>query len=125
VPLPIQLDYDRGVPVYRQIYDAVLSALASGELGSDEQLPTIHDLASRLEVNPNTVARAYRELEADKYIFSRRGRGSFPAATAPPRLPDRKKILRTLFREAVTEAARHRISPEEMVETFRRMLCET
>jgi DNA-binding transcriptional regulator YhcF (GntR family) len=50
MPLELALDYDRGVPVYRQIYEAVLSALASGELEKAEQLPTIHELAGAPEI---------------------------------------------------------------------------
>ncbi len=77
MPLNLKLDYDRGVPVYRQIFDAVLTSLANGELSKEDQLPTIHALASKLEVNPNTVARAYRELEGAGYIVSKRGLGSY------------------------------------------------
>ena len=124
MPLNLKLDYDRGVPVYRQIFDAVLASLANGELSKEDQLPTIHALASKLEVNPNTVARAYRELEGEGYIVSKRGLGSFPSP-APTKQPDKKKVLRKLYEQAVAEAARYRISPDEMVETFRRMSCET
>jgi GntR family transcriptional regulator len=124
VSLTLKLDYDRGVPVYRQIFDAVINALANGDLHKEEQLPTIHALASKLEVNPNTVARAYRELEGAGYIVSKRGLGSFPSPAAS-KPPDKKKVLRALYEQAVAEAARYRISPEEMVETFRRMSCAT
>lgn len=84
MPLELDIDYDRGVPVYRQIYEAVITALASGALDREEQLPTIHELAHQLEINPNTVARAYRELEQAGHIVAHRGRGTFPAAEQPP-----------------------------------------
>jgi GntR family transcriptional regulator len=88
MPLPVlQLRYDAGVPVYRQICDAVLLALAHGELRRDEQLPTIHELARQLDVNPNTVVRAYRELERGGHLVAERGRGTFAAgATRPPKV---------------------------------------
>jgi GntR family transcriptional regulator len=123
--LRMTLDYDRGVAIYRQIFDAVVSALASGELESDEQLPTIHELAAQLEINPNTVVRAYRDLESAGYVVSKRGRGTFPVETPAKRLPDRKRIIRDLYDRVVTEAARHRISPDELIENFRRIRCGT
>ena len=120
MPLRILLDYDRGLPVYRQIYEAVLSALAAGNLDHDEQLPTIHDLAAELEINPNTVARAYRELEGDGYIVGKRGVGTFPAEAPDVSAADRESILRSIFDRAVGEAARHRIGVEEIIRYFRK-----
>jgi GntR family transcriptional regulator len=125
MPLRMELDYDRGVPVYRQIFEAVVSALASGELGHDERLPTIHELAGLLEINPNTVVRAYRDLESEGWVVSQRGRGTFPVEAAKKKLPDRTRIMRELYDRVVAEAARHRIGPEELIETFRRLQCGT
>ena len=121
--LVLRLDYDRGVPIYRQIYEAVVGALATGGLDRGEQLPTIHELAGRLEINPNTVARAYRELEADGYIVGKRGVGTFPAeeepaAASPP--ADRERVLRGIFERAWADAARHRIGLSELRAYFRK-----
>ena len=118
--LDLRLDYDRGVPVYRQIYEAVVAALAEGRLDRGEQLPTIHELAGRLEINPNTVARAYRELERDGYIIGKRGVGTF--STEPDEAPpaDRRQVLRGIFDRALAEAARHRIGVDELREYFRK-----
>jgi GntR family transcriptional regulator len=120
VPLPLDIDYDRGLPVYRQIYEAVTQALASGALGRDEQLPTIHELANRLEINPNTVARAYRELEQDGHIVGHRGKGTFPAAdrVSPA---NKDEILRTIYDNTVVQAAQHGISAAEVVRYFRKV----
>jgi len=120
VPFDLQIDYDRGVPVYRQIYDAITAALASGALARDEQLPTIHELAKRLAINPNTVARAYRELDAAGYISTQRGKGSFPTDT-PPALDDKDGALRSIYDRAVSEAARHGIGAPELVRYFRKV----
>jgi GntR family transcriptional regulator len=119
VPVTLQIDYDRGVPVYRQIYEAVTAALATGTLARDEQLPTIHELAGRLEINPNTVARAYRELDQDGYIISQRGRGTFPAPHREASAADKRPVLRTIYDKAVAEAARHGIAAVEVVRFFR------
>src|SRR5512138_502230 len=110
MPLDIHIDYDRGVPVYRQIYEAVTAALASGTLARDEQLPTIHELAHRLAINPNTVARAYRDLDQDGYIVSQRGRGTFPSEERTASAADKQRALRTIFDRAIAEAARHGIA---------------
>jgi GntR family transcriptional regulator len=119
-PLDLELDYDRGVPVYRQIYEAVVAALAGGALERDEQLPTIHDLARRLDVNPNTVAHAYRELERDGYLVSRRGRGTFAAEIEAPPAGARRAILAEILDRALAEAARNRIGAEEALRFFRK-----
>ena len=120
MPLEFTIDYDSGVAVYRQIHDAVLAALATGGLKTEEQLPTIHELARRLDINPNTVARAYRELERAGHLVARRGKGTF-AAEAPARdVGNREQVLRGIFDRAVAEAARHRISAAEVVDFFRK-----
>ena len=121
MPLALQIDYDRGVPVYRQIYEAVTAALASGALARDEQLPTIHDLAQRLTINPNTVARAYRDLDQDGYISSQRGRGTFPAPSRAPTADDKRRMLRSIYDKAVAEAAGHGIAAAEVVRFFHKV----
>jgi GntR family transcriptional regulator len=121
VPFDVEINYDRGVPVYRQIYEAITQALASGVLARDEQLPTIHELADRLSINPNTVARAYRELDQDGFIVSHRGRGTFPAAERLPTPSDRDDLLRAIYDKAVVEAARHGIGAVDLVRYFRKV----
>jgi GntR family transcriptional regulator len=125
MPFDVELDYDRGIPVYRQIYEAVARALASGRLAASEQLPTIHELATRLGINPNTVVRAYKDLERDGYIVARRGRGTFTS----PRLPAAamaagadEGVLRGIYERAMVEAASHRIAPKRVVAFFRKAL---
>lgn len=121
MPLALHIDYDRGVPVYRQIYEAVTAALASGALARDEQLPTIHELANKLAINPNTVARAYRELDRDGYIVSQRGVGTFPSPERVPNAADKHRALRAIFDRAVAEAATHGISAVEVIRFFHKV----
>jgi GntR family transcriptional regulator len=124
LPFEMQLDYDRGLPVYRQIYEAVVQALSTGRLAKDEQLPTIHDLAARLDINPNTVARAYRDLERDGHIVAKRGRGTFPAAQLRPSEGDREAILHDIYTRALADGARHAIGAREIIRYFRKALHE-
>jgi GntR family transcriptional regulator len=120
VPFVPRLDYDSGVPVYRQIFDTVVLALAKGELQPDDQLPTIHELARALGVNPNTVARAYRDLEQNGYVVAERGRGTFPAKRARPPVPKRDSLLKGIVERALGECARHGLGQGDLLEYLRR-----
>jgi GntR family transcriptional regulator len=72
-----RLDLRSGVPVYRQIIDQVLGGMASRALAPGDQLPTVRQLAVDLSINPNTVIRAYRELEIREVITTQQGTGTF------------------------------------------------
>jgi GntR family transcriptional regulator len=74
-----RLDPHSGVPVYRQIIDQVLAGIAAGSLASGDQLPTVRQVAVDLAINPNTVVRAYRELEIRGVIETQQGMGTFVA----------------------------------------------
>jgi len=70
-----------GIPVYLQLKEQILHAISRGSLKIGDQLPTVREVAVDLSINPNTVNRAYAELERDGYLTSRRGRGTFIAET--------------------------------------------
>jgi GntR family transcriptional regulator len=72
-----RLDLKSGVPVYRQLIDQVLVAVASGALAAGDQLPTVRQLAVDLSINPNTVVRAYKELEIRGMLTTQQGTGTF------------------------------------------------
>jgi GntR family transcriptional regulator len=123
VPLPpLTLDYESGVPVYRQIQDAVVNALARQQLRPDEPLPTIHQLARELDVNPNTVARAYRELEQAGHVVGMRGRGTFPvpATAAKASSTARESELRKIAARALAECVRQGFTAAELVSVFKK-----
>src|SRR5882724_1135284 len=73
----LRLDLQSGVPVYRQLIDQVYGGIASGSLAVGDQLPTVRQLAVDLSINPNTVARAYRELELGGLLETHQGTGTF------------------------------------------------
>jgi GntR family transcriptional regulator len=75
-----RLDLHSGVPVYRQLIDQVRGGIASGSLGVGDQLPTVRQLAVDLSINPNTVVRAYRELELGGLLETHQGTGTFISA---------------------------------------------
>jgi len=76
-PFGFRLDLNSGVPAYRQIIDQVTGGLAAGTLSGGEQLPTVRQVAVDLSINPNTVMRAYRELEIRGILDSVQGTGTF------------------------------------------------
>jgi GntR family transcriptional regulator len=85
------LDQHSGVPAYRQIIDQVLGGIAAGTLRPGDQLPTVRQLAVDLAINPNTVVRAYRELEIREVLATQQGTGTF--------LTDKKPLANGLERE--------------------------
>ena len=80
MPAVLTVDPRSGVPIYLQIIEQIKRSVALGVLAPGEQLPTVKQLALDLTVNPNTVARAYRDLERDSVIETAPGRGSFVRA---------------------------------------------
>ena len=75
----IQLNYRDTRPFYQQIKDNVRQLVVSGALKKDEKLPSVRDMAASLAINPNTIHRAYRELESEGYIYTLSGKGTFVA----------------------------------------------
>ena len=76
----IVLDYRDSRPLYQQVTDSLRRMMLTGLLEPDEKLPSVRSLATQLAINPNTSQRAYAELEAEGYIYSVAGRGSFVSA---------------------------------------------
>ena len=97
----IQLNFRDSRPIYEQLRDGIRRLILSGVLPEDSRLPSVRELAGRLAINPNTIQRAYRELEAEGCICSVPGRGSFVSATAAAAAARQKEL-----REALGAAAR-------------------
>ena len=76
----IHLDYRDGRPIYQQVLDGFRDQIRAGIVGEGERMPSVRELAGLLAINPNTIQRAYRELESDGFIYSVSGKGSFAAA---------------------------------------------
>jgi len=109
-----------GTPIYLQIVNQVKYAVASGRLAPGEQLPPVRRLAEQLLVNPNTVARAYRELESAGVVVARHGAGVFLAEHAPSL--GKRERQRILFDRAdllLAEARHLGVDVEELIELIR------
>ncbi|MCR5468764.1 MAG: GntR family transcriptional regulator [Lachnospiraceae bacterium] len=98
----IQLNYRDSKPIYEQIKDGFRHLIVSGALKQDEKLPSVREIASRLAINPNTIQRAYKELETEGYTYTISGKGSFVSQVSA-QTDGRIKKLYEKFDEIVKE----------------------
>jgi GntR family transcriptional regulator len=113
-----RVEYNSGIPVYRQIINQAFAAVAAGTFQPGDQLPTIRALSERLNVNPNTVAKAYRELELKGIIVSERGSGSFIQEQKPAPTPgarEKKAKLKDLYHRLLADAASSGLTESELL----------
>ncbi|HWI65472.1 MAG TPA: GntR family transcriptional regulator [Symbiobacteriaceae bacterium] len=119
------IDPSSGTPIYRQLVDQVRQAVASGVLRAGDRLPSVRDLAIELAVNPNTIAKAYQELERESVIETPRGKGSF-IADRDHKVSEDERLRQ--FAEAadklVADAYRLRIDSERAAAIFRERIAE-
>ena len=109
----ISLNYRDSRPIYEQIRDGLRKLIVTGALATDEKLPSVRALAAQLAINPNTIQRAYTELEQEGYIYSVPGKGSFAAGNAGAGA-QRKKELEAQLRETVRELRYLGVGREEL-----------
>lgn len=98
----ISINYRDSRPIYEQVKDNFRQLIISGALPADSKMPSVRELAAGLTINPNTIQRAYRELEAEGYICSVPGRGSF-VCQRDAALDARRAELLSRFDELVSE----------------------
>ena len=110
----IAVDPKSSVPLYVQVKEQMRMAVATGALRVGDQLPTVRELAARVLINPNTVARAYRELQAEGLLTSRQGSGTFVADGAEMigQEEARRRVAEALQRVAATAASLELSGPE-------------
>jgi DNA-binding transcriptional regulator YhcF (GntR family) len=114
-----RLDSQSGVPAYRQIIDQVLGGIAAGTLKGGDQLPTVRQLAVDLAINPNTVVRAYRELEIREVLATQQGTGTFVTDKKPkPNELERQRRIGQLARELLARAGAEGITLRELMDYF-------
>ncbi len=115
-----RLDNSSGVPVYRQLIDQVQAAIATGTLAVGHQLPTVRQVAVDLAINPNTVMRAYRELEIRGVLDTQQGTGTFIALQRSPiHDDDRARRLHQLIDEFAARAGAGGFTLEEILEALK------
>jgi DNA-binding transcriptional regulator YhcF (GntR family) len=119
--MQIHLSKNGGVPVYLQIVQQVKYLVAAGRLAPGQELPPIRVLADRLVINPNTVARAYRELETAGVVYKRGTAGTYvSAAGSPLARRERLKILTARIDALLAEARQLGVGLDELLDLVRR-----
>lgn len=112
------INYRDPRPVYEQIVDEIRKLIVSGAVAPDEKLPSVRDLARQLAINPNTIQRAYRELESSGYLYSVAGKGNFAGARHEVDAQRTEKLMQTL-RDAARELRFLGVSEEALLAAVR------
>jgi GntR family transcriptional regulator len=118
--MQLHITTSEGVPIYLQIVNQIKYLVASGRLSAGDELPPIRSLAEQLVVNPNTVARAYRELELSGVVEKRRTAGTYVSdAGSPLKRGEQVRILSMRLDALLTEARQMGFSTDEVIELLR------
>ena len=117
----ISIDRKSGVPFYRQIIEQVMFAVAREDLGPGDRLPTVRQLAVDLSVNPNTVIRAYREMEIEGMLDTQQGSGTFVGGKRPEiDEVERERMLDQILTDLLARAGGYGFSMKEVLKGLRR-----
>ena len=111
----LQVDTSSGIPIFIQIVNQMKYSVAMGAYRPDDKLPSVRELAVKLRLNPNTIARAYRELDREGVVYKQRGRGVFVSADAAVICrQERKRIIDERLNAAIDEALRSDLDPADI-----------
>lgn len=118
--MELRISAQDGVPIYVQLVNQLKYLVSSGRLAPGEQLPPVRKLAEQLLINPNTVARTYRELEREGLVVSRQGAGVFVAeGISPLARREQNRILGERIDVLLTEARQMRVDVETLIKLIR------
>jgi len=116
------IDPKSGVPFYRQIIDQIQFAIADGRLSHGDRLPTVRQLSVDLKINPNTVARAYQELEIKGVLDSQMGTGTFIGSSkVEVSALERKRMLHQICTELLSRASAYGFTTSEVANALREL----
>jgi GntR family transcriptional regulator len=118
----IRIDAAGRAPVYAQLRDGIAARIASGRLAPGERIPPVRELAAELRLAPNTVAKAYRELEASGHLVGRGRNGTFVAEDPPARTDDPQAALDDAARAFARRARQLRVPADRALDAARRAL---
>ncbi|RLC62127.1 MAG: GntR family transcriptional regulator [Chloroflexi bacterium] len=117
--MQIRIDHSSARPVYQQIVDHIKRDIALGRLHKDEKLPTVRELAAQLAINPNTIAKAYRQLEREGIIVTKPGSGAFVAGLDRGlSMSMRKELICRDLERTIIEAVHMRIEENALIDWF-------
>lgn len=111
----LQIDFQNGLPIYEQVVRQVKFAIAGEDFKEGELVPSVREIARELAINPNTVARAFRQLQTDGVLQAVRGTGLAVATGAVERCrTERVELIRARFEQVLAEAMQSRLDPTEL-----------
>jgi GntR family transcriptional regulator len=116
--IEFHLETRSGVPTYLQLVQQVRQAIRLGILRRGDQLPTVKEVVTKLTINPNTVLRAYRQLDLEGLVEGRRGVGTFVGSDTAPLPPDDVKELRSALQRWIASARAAGLDEENMAALF-------
>lgn len=116
------IDNQSGVPFYRQIIEQVKYAISRGELSTGDRLPTVRQLAVDLSINPNTVVRAYRQLEIEGVLETQQGSGTF-VGTKVPEIDklEQQRMLDQILTDMIARASSYGFTPTDLLDGLRQL----
>lgn len=119
------IDPNNGVPIYDQVVRQVKYAVAEGSLSPGDRVPSVRQLAAQLTLNPNTIARAYQQLQSDGVLETQRGLGMIVRQQAPRHCAaERQSLLAERLRGVIREATRGGLDADELRKLFEQSLAE-
>ena len=121
----IHIDYRDSKPIYKQICDGFENLIGQGILPTDSQLPSVRQLALDLSINPNTIQRAYQDMEGRGIIYSVKGRGSFVSADRQALRQQAMHKMTAALREIIADARRGRVAAADIAAALESILTET
>ncbi|MBR2500591.1 MAG: GntR family transcriptional regulator [Clostridia bacterium] len=116
----INIDYRDARPIYEQVKDSFKNLIFHGILKQDEKIPAVRELAGELAINPNTIQRAYKELEAEGYIYSVKGKGTFIAEPLGREKQEQKEKLMESLHTVLDELFYLGITKDEIIGVIER-----
>lgn len=118
--MKLVIDTKSGVPFYRQIIEQVKFAISRGDLTPGDQLPTVRQLAVDLSINPNTVVRAYRQLEIEGTLETQQGSGTY-VGHRPPEIDrvERQRMLDQILTELLARASNYGFTLDDVLDGLR------
>ena len=111
----ISLNYRDARPIYEQIKERLRQLILSGAIREGERMPSVRELAAEVAINPNTIMRAYRELESEGFVYSVQGKGTFAGRLSEVDT-SRKQLLMQTFRNSARELLQLGVSAEELTQ---------
>ena len=123
--LQLSIDPKSGIPLYKQITLQIEMAIADGRMASGDQLPTVRGLAVELQVNPNTVVKAYSELELRGFVTTQQGTGTFISDRAISLSEvERERVLAEITRSVVVQAWSYGFRLDEVIDSLRELVAQ-